>query len=346
MTVSQRTFSPFYDPTALAVAARHFRFLPDPAGLGIFPWVEGRRFFFRILELAGHPYADYRSVAEHVASLDTLLAIRPGGIIEFGCIGEMDPAHVSIAWWANRHHLLLVPVTLARAPYLDIAGSWEEYRAAKRAKSWKNISRAQKLLEEKAGPLSFRILEAPEAIAGVFDSCMSLYTANWSRMNSSSIFLSETGRRFLKDLLVTLSQEGKAEISLLEQGTVLLAFSMSLKRDGGYYFYVFATNKVAEFETYSVGKILIRDLLESVFARRFTRFDFMAGEEPYKYEWTKCSQGRTSYYAVRDTFKGRAILSSFLALSRCVALLKRQRWLRRLLSCLPAVKVGGMGRKR
>lgn len=333
MTVFQRALSPFSEPAALEAASRHFRFLPGPAGEGIFPWVEGRRFCFKTIALAGHPYADYRSVPQPEAALDALLKRHDCGrrIIELGCIAESDPAHEDISRWAARNRLRLAAVELARAPYLELSGSWEDYRAGKRAKSWKNISRAQRLLEAKAGPISFRIAETPEDISAVFDRCMDLYGANWSPLSSSSIFLSETGRLFLKDLLLTLSQERKAEISLLEQGTTLLSFAAALKRDGVYYFYVFATNKDPDYETYSVGKLLIRDLLESAFARRFTRFDFMAGEEPYKYEWTKLSQGRTSYYAVRDTLWGRAALSTFLVLSRGVALLKSQAWLRRLL---------------
>lgn len=340
----QGTRSPFCDATALEVASRHFRFIPDPSGRGVLPWVAGRRLFFRTLELAGHPYADYRSVVRGEAELDAILELQPDAcdwrIVELGCIAEGDEAHEDISQWVRRHRLVVVPVTLARAPYLEINCSWEAYRAAKRAKSWKNISRAQKLLEARAGPLSFKVLDAPDVISAVFDRCMSLYAANWSHLNSSSIFHTEPGRLFLKDLILTLSREGKAEISLLEQGTSLLAFSMSLKRDGVYYFYVFATNKAQEYETYSVGKILISNLLESAFARRFKRFDFMAGEEPYKFEWTKLSQGRTSYYAVRDTRWGRAALFSFLTISRCVALIKRQLWLRRTLTIV------GRGRAR
>lgn len=336
MAYALNPHSPFYDPTALRVASRHFQFLPAPPGIEVFPWARGRRFLFRTIELAGHPYADYRSLAPSQSILDDLLSFHAeacrGRIIELGCIAEGDASHEGIASWARRNRMFLTSLELARAPYLDIDGSWESYRAGKRAKSWKNISRAQRLLEEKGGALSFRIVDTAEGIAGVFDSCMSLYSANWNRLNSSSIFLSGQGRAFLKDLFLSLAQEGKAEVALLEQGAVLLAFAMTLKRDGTYYFYVFSANKSYEFEKYSVGKIIVRDILESVFRRKFARFDFMAGEEPYKYEWTKLSRKRTSYFAVRDTFSSRMALSIFIALTRLAALLKRQRWLRRILA--------------
>lgn len=325
--------SPFFDPSSLEVAARHFAFLPGPDG--VIPWLSGRRLFFPTLELAGHPYADYRSVPDP-RLLEVLWDLHGESasrrLFEFGCIAEGDPSETLIAGWTERHGLIMTAVPQPRAPFLDITGSWQAYREAKRAKSWKNMARARRLLEERGGPLTLALASRPEDLGAALPSCLALYDANWSPLTSSSMFLSRAGKDFLRDLLSTLSREGKAELATLTQGTTLLAFSAGLMLGGTYFFYIFATNKAPEYGTYSVGKLLISGLLESAFARGFKRFDFMAGEESYKYEWTKQSRSRTTYYAAQDTPWGRFALSTLPALLGGLSLAKRQRWIRGVLS--------------
>lgn len=340
MSHLENFLSPFFDPAALVVVQRHLSVFPADveASTLAFPWMVSRQHRFKMLELAGRPYADYRSVVNPKVTLNKLLELKKhhytSSIMELGGIAEKDFSHEAIMSWIRHHDLIFRKQQLLRAPYLNIDGPWDSYRAGKKRKFWYNISRAQKLLEEEAGKLDFNILTTPEQISQVFPACMALYRSNWNRVNSSSLFLTDDGCSFLRDLLHSLSCEEKAEICILEQKGTLLAFSIGLKYNLTYYFYIFATLKEARYERYSVGKILIRNLLETVFERKFQRFDFMAGEEPYKYEWTKLSQERTTYYVTRNNVLDKVLLFSFLSLNNTIAFLKRRIFLRRMMEQL------------
>lgn len=329
--------SPFYHPSFLEVASRYFCFLRG-AGAPLSPFVVSRRYFlFRTLELAGRGYADYRSILEPEDLNQLLLLHRArfsSHVIELDAIREEDPTNKMVQDWIAKQNLFSYQEDLSRAPYLPIDGSWEQYVAKKKRKFWYNISRAERLLEQQGGPITFQILEAAEEIAKALPHCLSLYRMNWNRLTSTSVYLTEQGLRFLQELLKNLPEKGMAELVLLKQADSLLAFAMGLKQGGVYYFYLFATNKAPQVATYSVGKILIRNLLKTVFERNFKIFDFMAGDEPYKYEWTKMSQGRSTYYVTTRNLPNRLRLWLLIALDRLVQIFKRTKWLRTLLSSI------------
>ncbi len=322
--------SPFANPTARRVAARYLdsREAVDASGT----WRSTRRFGVGLLELVGASYADYQSLAKGQADLEDVGFEKSLSLL--GPFAEGDPSIVLMERWVKERGLLCRAVALSSAPVLRITGSWQEYCDSKRGKFWHNLNRSQRQIESQFGPLEFKVLERPEDVEKAFPSCLELYRANWTRLTSRSFFLSDSGGRFLHDLMVELSREGKAEISRLEQRGELLAFSCALKMDSIYYFYVFATSKRPEFERFSIGKLFLRRLLESVFSRGMCAFDFMAGEEPYKFEWTRASRSRALYLVAPDTLAGRARLEYFLAARGLEARLKNNQMLRGLLQRL------------
>lgn len=332
--------SPFSDPCALRVAARH----AVTIGVGKHSaWAESRKFGIGTLELAGSVYADYQSLPDGTTSLDDLWAQRnrlfPNRVLSLGPFVDGDPSLPILDEWLKRRGLAWRITSLSQAPFLKITGSWREYCDAKRGKFWHNINRAEKQLVAGFGPLEFALARTPKEAAAVLPSCLALYRLNWTRLTSRSFFLTEPGGQLLRDLVAELAAEGKVEIATLTQGGQILAFSISLTMDSVYYFYVFATNKRPQYARYSVGKIFLRRLLESAFERGFQAFDFMAGEEPYKFEWTRKSRRRYAYYVVADTALDRARLSLLLGARQIEIALKNSRIvrgaLRRISGLLP-----------
>lgn len=326
--------SPFCDPIARRIAARHIPGLVQPAAASDC-WVESRDFGIGILEPAGSSYADYQSLADGAQSLEMIWSLRQRRfgrhVLSLGPFVEGDPSAAAVAEWVDRNGLVCRIVPVARAPILEISGSWEDYCGAKRGKFWHNLNRSERQLVSAFGPLKFSIVNSSEDILASLPDCLKLYRANWSRWTSRSYYLTETGDGLLRDLLVELAREGKAEIARLEQNGRLLAFSFGIMIDSVYYFHVFATIKEAEYERFSVGKLFLRRLLETVFARGFRAFDFMSGEEPYKFEWTRASRARDVYLVVQDAWHARLRLSFLLWARRFESSLKRNRFLRGVL---------------
>jgi CelD/BcsL family acetyltransferase involved in cellulose biosynthesis len=78
-------------------------------------------------------------------------------------------------------------------------------------------------------------------------------------------------------------RKGWLSLSFVRIGdaTVALHFGFSFK--GIFYYYLPGYNP--DFEKYSIGRVLLLDLLRQSFISALKKFDFMLGEEAYKREW-------------------------------------------------------------
>lgn len=331
-TVFEGRFSPFSDPIARRVAARHFPILTPRDGDCADAWIASRSFGVGILKLAASEYADYQSLVDGARALDDIWETRaqryPGHLLSLGPFVEGDLSGARVEAWAKKRGLLCHGTELARAPVILIENTWQQYHDAKRGKFWHNINRAERQIAASFGPLIFSLLEKPGEMQSALPGCLDLYRTNWSRLTSSSFFLTVPGGQLLQELLVELAAGGKAEIARLELAGRLIAFSIGFKIDSIYYFYIFATQKNPEYARFSIGKILLRHLLESVFVRGFRAFDFMAGEEPYKFEWTHESRSRRNYDVIPDDWAARQRLAFLLFARRGVMSVKNNDFVR------------------
>ena len=327
--------SPFYQSIALEIASKYLGYTfinygNDATSISS-PLVESKFFLFKMLSLAGAEYADYRTILDP-RDLEKIFSLHRSNfkynIIFLGSISDTDPSYQLIEESIKKNNFLNFKENQDRCPYLDISGSWEDYQLRKKKKFWYNISRSQRILEERMGKINFEILQSPVEIKSYFKNCINIYKKNWNGLTSSSIYLRKKGEDFLEELVVMLSKSSNSEIAILKQDNIILAFSIGFKFNLVYYFYIFATNKDPSLSKYSVGKIFIKNLLESVFQRKFQKFDFMAGEEPYKLEWTKSSIGRTNFYIVRRSAYNKSKLILLFLLRYILIWFKRNRFFR------------------
>ena len=81
-----------------------------------------------------------------------------------------------------------------------------------------------------------------------------------------------------------------------------------------------------QFEKLSVGTLLVGHAIKYAFDRRLSMFDFMRGEEPYKFRWTQQTR-RIMAVRLGVSRRGRAALllrRQFLALKQLVKRLIRR----------------------
>lgn len=174
-------------------------------------------------------------------------------------------------------------------PYLTINSSWSDYKKTKRRKFWYNIRRSERLIKEEVGELEFKIASTPVEISNILPEIFDLHEKRWSDQFTTSDFSTLDGRKKYNAAAMELSEIGECEIAYLMIDGKVLSYSYSLIQDNNYYFYSHASSLSRGLRKYSLGKVLISKLLETVFDRKFNCFDFMIGEESYKYEWTKTS---------------------------------------------------------
>lgn len=162
-------------------------------------------------------------------------------------------------------------------------GDWEAYLAGLGKKSRHEIRRKLRRAEE-AGPISFRLLEPTTASVDAF---IDLHQSRWG---DKGLFPDTEGgarsRRFLQRLAELESAEG--ETRQLQLGQVAVGDHIvfaTVGFDDGVTTYFYNAGMAVDARELSPGvtgtAAYVRDRLDA--GRR--RFDFLRGNEPYKYEW-------------------------------------------------------------
>lgn len=166
---------------------------------------------------------------------------------------------------------------------LPTSGDWEDYLATLDKKARHEIRRKLRRAEA-AGPVEFRGLPLD---ASAVESFIGLHQARWG---DQGLFPptpdGERSRRFLHRLTALEAAEGAAAQLRLGEVSVagrVLASVVTFDDDGTCYFYNAGMDPAAR--ELSPGVTGTAALIRDRMSAGRTRFDFLRGDEPYKYEW-------------------------------------------------------------
>lgn len=112
------------------------------------------------------------------------------------------------------------------------------------------------------------------------EACIAWKSAQWRRTGSVDLFAVEPRHvRFFREL----RRRGLLIVSTLNAGEKLLSVHIGAVADNRLYWWVPAYD--ARLARYSPGRLLLEDLLAESFARNHVRFEFLLGDEEYKWRY-------------------------------------------------------------
>jgi CelD/BcsL family acetyltransferase involved in cellulose biosynthesis len=262
------------EPTAKAVffgASYHADYatiLADPADLADAARATARA-------LAAPPDPAHGATDWDVVDLRRLRDVDPA-------LGALEAAFRELAdgegWQVGREQEDVCPVVS-----LPADSDWESYLASLDKKDRHEIRRKLRRAEQ-AGPLAFRLVEPSPAEIEAF---IALHQARWG---AEGLFPDTEGgarsRRFLARLAELEMAEGEArqlQLGRLESAGRTIFFAAGFDDGQTCFFYNAGLDPDARHLSPGVTgtAAYLRDRLEA--GRR--RFDFLRGDEPYKYEW-------------------------------------------------------------
>jgi Acetyltransferase (GNAT) domain len=137
--------------------------------------------------------------------------------------------------------------------------------------------RKRRKAERDLGPVRFVYDDQREE---PFEACLVWKSAQWRRTGSVDLFAADPRH---KQLFRELRRRGLLLVSTLNAGETLLAVHIGAVAYNRLYWWVPAYNvRVAR---YSPGRLLLEDLLAESFARNQHRFEFLLGDENYKWHY-------------------------------------------------------------
>jgi CelD/BcsL family acetyltransferase involved in cellulose biosynthesis len=163
---------------------------------------------------------------------------------------------------------------------LDLPETWEAYLAALSSKHRHELTRKIRRFEREMPGARVTVATSEGEIADRMGDFLDLHRR--SRVGKSR-FMDERMERFFRAALGALARPGQVRLWLLERDGRALATFICLEWPGCVGLYNSGFDPTVA--TVAPGLVLLSHVIRDAIDRRIPRFDFLRGEERYKYEF-------------------------------------------------------------
>ena len=171
------------------------------------------------------------------------------------------------------------PAGLQPSPYIDwkLLPTWADFEARWKASPQPKThdgARQRRRLERELGPVRFQLDDPrPE----VFDACVKWKSSQYLATGLTDMFADPRNIALFR----RLRERGVLLVSSLSAGDDLLAVHFGSSHDQRLGWWIPAYDP--KFSKFSPGRLLLEELMKASFERGDGEFDFLIGDEPYKF---------------------------------------------------------------
>ena len=244
----------------------------------------GRRFSLLGTGFGGADYLDVLALPETAEAVrqvffEHLTQAAACDLIELDGLAAGSP---TVAWLAAQPGATFRQRAEERfvCPQIELNRPWPEL--LKQSKRGDNFKRRLKQARQRDG-FAFRVVTAPEEAQAALQRFLTLHEARWEAHGGSDFSGHTELRRFHQDLVETLAQAGllRFEELWLEGACVASIYGL----DDGQRFCLYNTGYAQEWKHASPGLVLLGLSIEAACARGLACYDFLRGDEGYKFDW-------------------------------------------------------------
>jgi CelD/BcsL family acetyltransferase involved in cellulose biosynthesis len=210
---------------------------------------------------------------------------------ELHAVPESSPTVAALPPLAAACGLAVSATVEERCPVLGLPPSWETYLARLSGKHRHELQRKTRRLERDAPDAHASCVSAPADIEARLGDFLRLHRRS---RTGKARFMDERMERFFGRALAAFADRGAARLWFLDTASGPIAAFVTIEWDGtvGLYNSGFAPDRAA----LSPGVVLLAQVIRDAIARGRARFDFLRGEERYKYEFEPVAE---AVYQVR-----------------------------------------------
>lgn len=203
---------------------------------------------------------------------------------------DHSPSLAALEQAAGRHGLGYHSQNLQHSPYIPLPGDWETYLAGIDKKQRHEIRRKMRRAESAEAPIRWRVTGDRARLEEDIDAFLALMDQDPEKQ----AFLKQPMRATLRETVRCAFDEGCLQLSFLEvDGQPAAAY---LSFDYLNRLWVYNSGFDRRFMEYSPGWVLLGYLLQWANQAGRSEFDFMRGDEEYKYRF-----GALDRFVVRAT---------------------------------------------
>jgi CelD/BcsL family acetyltransferase involved in cellulose biosynthesis len=189
-------------------------------------------------------------------------------------------------------------------PRVNLQSGWDQIlRHSKRADNYRRRLRNLRLRDG----FEYRSITSPEESPMAFDRFLKLHESCWAHRGGSGAFYDQTSREFQREVVSRIAKAGLVRFDELWVEGECRASIYGL--DNGHTYYLFLSGYDLEWSGHSVGLVLLGLSIESAGARGIKVYDFLRGDEPYKFDWANDSQITMGARVTADRMTARWAIS-------------------------------------
>ena len=159
----------------------------------------------------------------------------------------------------------------------DLPPTWEAYLGLLSSKQRHEVRRKLRRLEE-AGSVSYRFIEDSDAVPGFMDTFLAMFVES---RDDKAAFMTGDMEAFFRSMATAMSRAGLLRLGVLDLDEAPVAAIITFDFNDVIYLYNSAFDP--EYRSLSVGVLSKVLCLKDSIERGKKRFDFLKGDERYKY---------------------------------------------------------------
>lgn len=193
-------------------------------------------------------------------------------------------------------------------PYITIPDTEEKLLAELSPKFRRELKRRLRKLEREHGRVELKNYLQIGSLEEAMDILFKLHQKRWSLKGETGIFCSEEARNTIKETARLFEERNWLRLFFLTVNGKPVAADFNLEYGGKMYGNLCGFDP--DYSKYSVGHLLLWKVLQKCVEKGISEYDFMQGDEYYKYNWTHKQRQNKTIIFVNN--KVDSILVSFI----------------------------------
>ena len=269
---------------------------------------------FKMLFLMGAPKSDYLAFIVRKEygrqAVESLLNFAKALDWDISVLTDLRTdvaANMMLPYAMNEIGLRCVTLDHNKCPYIALPATYDEYIHSVSKNSRRNIVKNCNRLEREHRTI-YRKVEDIEKLPLAMDDFFRLHAARWGFAGKTGTLVGNDLQNFHREAARRLFRYLDLKELLINGRTVATTYSYDYNGSRG----IYLPGWDPEYERYSIGQVMLAYNIKDAIERGLNTFDFMRGEEDYKYHFTKNEVVTKKIIAAKSGFK----LSLYLALEK------------------------------
>ena len=183
-------------------------------------------------------------------------------------------------------NLVVQETVMTLAPYISLPTTWDEYYRSLGRRRQKMLREAMRSLEQ-AHSVEFQVCTA-ETLEDRLSKFFDLHQRRWQSVNVSGVFHDPATRHFYRDIAAQFLKKKWLHFSCLTADDEIVSAKYGFVYNRKVYSATAARD--IRYSKYSVGHLHYIFLIKAAIENGLQEFDFLKGDEPYKFYWTKSAR--------------------------------------------------------